>query len=258
MPPIPPIESDPPPFPVVTPAPTGQTRPPIEGQPPDGLEKIEVAAVPIPQVRRRRKPGWTVKIIVGIGAVTVVIGGMLAYKALQPPPPPPPIVLHRHPKAQPALPASGFPPAAYSAKSPNGSNQTLKASGNLQGAFPANRSGAADGPAGESPSTPAAPPKPGESAAVEGAVTIAPDVKATTDDVEAGSTASPAFRSFVDDARIGGVFQGTPPRALINGRIVRGGQIVDQALGIVFSRVDAENKVVVFTDPTGAVVSKKY
>lgn len=71
-------------------------------------------------------------------------------------------------------------------------------------------------------------------------------------------TASPAFKTFVTNARINGVFQGDPPRALINGRTVRPGDILDTALGVLFERIDANRKLIFFKDQSGAVLAKKY
>ena len=88
--------------------------------------------------------------------------------------------------------------------------------------------------------------------------TITSDVKVNSTRIEAAPQASPAFRTFVAGASIGGVFQGTPSRALINGSIVREGMIVESALGITFDKIDAVNKVIYFKDTTGAVCSKNY
>jgi hypothetical protein len=87
---------------------------------------------------------------------------------------------------------------------------------------------------------------------------IAPGVTATTNDVVAAPKASAAFKRFVADARITGVFQGTPPRALINGRMIRAGEVVDQTLGVVFDSIDAEKKTITFKDRTGIPATRKY
>jgi hypothetical protein len=84
------------------------------------------------------------------------------------------------------------------------------------------------------------------------------DVKVNSTRIEAAPAASAEFRTFVASASIGGVFQGTPSRALINGVIVREGQVVSGALGIAFERIDADKKVIFFKDSTGAEVSKEY
>jgi len=87
---------------------------------------------------------------------------------------------------------------------------------------------------------------------------IAPGVSATNDNITAMSEASPPFRSFVANAKITGVFQGTPPRIMLNGRLVRGGESVDSNLAISFDSVDTEKKLLVFKDKTGATVSRRY
>lgn len=88
--------------------------------------------------------------------------------------------------------------------------------------------------------------------------TIAPGVTATTTDVIAGAEASAAFRVFVGGLQINGVFQGNPPRALINGRTFRKGEIVDIPLGVIFESADPEKKTIIFKDRTGATVSRRY
>lgn len=87
---------------------------------------------------------------------------------------------------------------------------------------------------------------------------LAPGVSASTQGSEVSGPASPAFQAWVTNARINGVFQGVPPRALINGRTVRAGQIIDDALGITFDSFDPETKTLTFRDPTGATVSRRY
>jgi hypothetical protein len=84
------------------------------------------------------------------------------------------------------------------------------------------------------------------------------DVQVTSTHIDAAPAASAAFRTFVAGATIDGVFQGHPSRALINGAIVREGQMVENSLGISFERIDALNKVIYFKDTTGAEVSKNY
>jgi len=85
------------------------------------------------------------------------------------------------------------------------------------------------------------------------ATTAAPNV--TTDPAAA---ATPAFRSWVANARINGVFQGTPPRALINGRTFRAGQTIDAELGIVFQGLTDDAKAIVFRDASGATVTRRF
>ncbi len=87
---------------------------------------------------------------------------------------------------------------------------------------------------------------------------IAPGISATTSDLNSTVDASPAFRSWVANAKISGIFQGATPRALINGRTVRVGQMVDEGLGAVFEGINSETKEIIFKDKTGATVSRRY
>jgi len=86
---------------------------------------------------------------------------------------------------------------------------------------------------------------------------VAPGVVAGTD-VRATNEASVAFRSYIANAKIGGVFQGQPTRVLINGRIVRPGDTVDEKLGITFIEVEAVDRLLVFQDGTEARVTRRY
>lgn len=84
------------------------------------------------------------------------------------------------------------------------------------------------------------------------------DVEVNAAPIVAAPSASAEFRAFVANAAVGGVFQGTPAKALINGKITREGQVVDADLGIVFDRIDADKKIIYFKDASGAEVSKNY
>lgn len=83
---------------------------------------------------------------------------------------------------------------------------------------------------------------------------VAPGVTAITS-VEAGAEASPAFRAFVTGCKINGA---TPVRAVINGRPVRSGEIVDSGLGIIFDGYDPEKNQLRFKDRTGATVLRRF
>jgi hypothetical protein len=69
---------------------------------------------------------------------------------------------------------------------------------------------------------------------------------------------SAAFLAWVSDLSVTGVFQGSPARALINGRTVREGEEIDAALGIVFDGVNPDDKVLIFREPSGATVGRRY
>ncbi|MDE3084978.1 MAG: hypothetical protein KGJ37_07175 [Verrucomicrobiota bacterium] len=70
--------------------------------------------------------------------------------------------------------------------------------------------------------------------------------------------ASPAFRAFIVNTHVNGVFQGNPPRALINGRTVTVGEIVDPQLGITFAGIDVQQKRIFLKDPNGTTLAKEY
>ncbi len=86
---------------------------------------------------------------------------------------------------------------------------------------------------------------------------VSPGLAATMQ-MEAAPEATPAFLAWVVNAKVNGVFQGSPARAMINGRLTRAGETVDGALGITFDSVDADKKNLVFKDRSGATVSRKY
>lgn len=91
--------------------------------------------------------------------------------------------------------------------------------------------------------------------------TISPGVSAyapSSSEIQATPEASPAFLTYVADAKVSGVFQGEPSRAFINGRLARSGTLVEEGLGITFVGVDAENRMLLFKDRSGARVTKRY
>lgn len=95
-------------------------------------------------------------------------------------------------------------------------------------------------------------------AAVTSTSQIAPGITATTSIADVAGDASPAFKAWVAQAKISGVFHGSPARALVNGRTFRSGQVADETLGITFDHLDDETKSIVFKDRTGATVARRY
>lgn len=239
-------------------------------------------------------PIWKKKVF-QIGALAAVLvvgaGGYIAFTKFLAPPPPPPVV----PKPKPASLGSAKPPSAPSsatvpaataplpalankpavpapalsetqsaiAHAPvnainkardvvakrEASGQSRDAVGAITGADePADRSAVKSGPAA----------KPAASASTGTSTTIAPGISATNDNVVAAAEASPAFRSFVANAKITGVFQGDPPRVYINGRLARAGDNVEPSLGITFDSVDPEKKLIIFKDKGGSTVTRRY
>jgi hypothetical protein len=57
---------------------------------------------------------------------------------------------------------------------------------------------------------------------------------------------------------ISGVFQGSPARAFMNGRVVRSGEEIESALGIRLIGVDAVSKHLILEERTGAQLRVKY
>jgi hypothetical protein len=86
---------------------------------------------------------------------------------------------------------------------------------------------------------------------------VSPGVSATAQ-VEAAAEASAPFRSFVANAKVSGVFQGPPTRAMINGRLVRAGELIDAGLAITFTGVDSPRRQLLFQDKSGATVSRRF
>ena len=67
-----------------------------------------------------------------------------------------------------------------------------------------------------------------------------------------------AFLNWIDTVKISGVFNGSPARAIVNGLLVRQGDTIDSARGIVFDHIDPVQKEFFFRDRSGAIASKPY
>ncbi|HEU5081479.1 MAG TPA: hypothetical protein VFT72_19860 [Opitutaceae bacterium] len=78
------------------------------------------------------------------------------------------------------------------------------------------------------------------------------------DQPKAAPQPSAAFRLLVVNLRVNGVFQGDPARALMNGRMLRTGEVLDQQLGVRFTGVDSAHKLLIFEDSTGAIMQRRY
>jgi hypothetical protein len=277
-PPPPPPEGQklPPPFPVVAPPKSGKTVPPIphvsvKVEPPEA-EKPEPAIDPAAIAKKKR----TVVIIASVVALLVLAGGgFVAYKMfLAPsPPPPPPAAKAKAPVAK--TPAVKVVPPTAPAPAPGGAapsatpiaNIPAKAIGKARDAVEAAK---ASGQSDVSPlltGDPVADKPAAAPAGTQPAVTTRPAATAQTavtksvtasTALEAAVEASPEFRSFVANAKVSGVFQGTPARAFINGRMVRAGETVDATLGVQFEGVDPAKRHLLFKDKAGAVVARRY
>ena len=100
--------------------------------------------------------------------------------------------------------------------------------------------------------------EPADGVAITATTNVGRNVVATTDQVEAAPEANSAFRSYVANAKVSGVFQGTPARAVINGKLTRAGETADPGLGIMFDSLDPEKRLLIFKDKSGATVSRRY
>jgi hypothetical protein len=217
-------------------------------------------------------------------AVLAVGGGYFAFTHfMAPPPPPPKPQLKAGAKPTAKAPANG--PAAKPGPTPSDTLNALAAApgkmiAEAQNAV-ANRRGSEQGRvdamldgkdvpdqrglrtplpgelSGRAAPAPAAPSL-GKAAA---STTVSPGVSAyapSSSEIQATAEASPAFLTYVADAKVSGVFQGEPSRAFINGRLARSGTMVEEGLGITFVGVDAENRTLLFKDRSGARVTKRY
>ena len=81
---------------------------------------------------------------------------------------------------------------------------------------------------------------------------------AQTQGTEAAASASPRFVRYAEGLSVSGVFQGNPARALVDGRIIRAGDLIEPMLGVSFVGVDSEKKFLILEDTTGAQVRVKY
>jgi hypothetical protein len=263
----------------VAPPKSGKTTPPIPHISVTG-EVAEPETLPLP--KPVKPPLWKNK-VVQIGAIAAVLvlgaGGYLAYsKLFAPPPPPPPKPKAPAPTAaNPAgaapakpTPAAPAPDSAQKPAAPAGGQKLsdtqaaiahapVNAINKAQAAVDARKASgqSRDGVAAITSGEPSAE-KP--AALQPAAAPIAPGLAATTGEVEAAPEASPAFRAFVANAKITGVFQGAgnTARVMFNSRIARVGDVLDPGLGVTFEGYDSDKKLLAFKDKNGATVTRRY
>jgi hypothetical protein len=89
---------------------------------------------------------------------------------------------------------------------------------------------------------------------------VAPVVAKTAMPDEATGPARPsaAFENYVAGLRVSGVLLGSSPRALINGRTVHIGDVLDPVLGVRLVEVDGASRHLVFEDATTASIRARY
>jgi hypothetical protein len=203
------------------------------------------APKPAAVLGKRSALGPIAKAGIGVLAVAVVVGGIFSYRIFFPAP------SHDLPIKAPIVKPVATVVASAAKAVDNGQNAIASRRNAEQAKVDAAL-------AGDDAATPTPTPTQVASESVMAQTNVTADVKVDTTHLDAAPAASAAFRTFVANASIGGVFQGEHSRALINGSIVREGQVVDSTLGISFEKVDADKKTIFFKDSTGAEVSKNY
>jgi hypothetical protein len=224
---------------------------------------VAVAEAPAADVKPAKSKKKLI-MIGGIAAVLVLGGGFFAYTKFmgqpEPAPTPPPVAK----KAPPPAPADSAQPGPTpsdtlnaAAKAPvNAVNKAQQVVAARDASEQAKADSILDPAAQKVATEPAAAKAPATQKEIT-TTTLGGGVTATTQ-LEVAAEATPAFRAFVANAKVSGVFQGNPPRAFINGKLTRAGETVDASLGITFDSIDAERKLMVFKDRTGASVARKY
>lgn len=260
----------PPPFPVVAQHKDGATSPPI----PHVKVSSEVPEQPPPAPARvPRKHHWALDLsLFGVAGLIIVTGLIFVWKRFVSPSPEPPPIVAQPPNAPAPPPAPAQPAAPTPSDTLNALAKAPVNAVNRAQAVVATRDAVVRSdeeaviaienvPAQPEPGSPSVVAAGGAEAGASQTATamtaLAPGVTATME-IATAAEASPAFRSFAANARVGGVFQGNPPRAFINGRTVRAGETIDAGLGVTFDGIDAEKKILIFKDRSGAVVVRKY
>ncbi len=244
-----------------TAAPKGGLHIKVAEGPKIGGKPVVKPGKPAPVLRKRPALGILAKAGIAVLIIAVAIGGIFSYRIFFPAPSQV-ISLKAPPIAKPIALTDAKPAAPDLAA--KGAAEPGKGTGAGPGATVSTANGdqSKGGPAAtvQEPVAPTPVPTPDKAAteSVMAQSNLSTDVKVNNTRIDTSPAASGEFRLYVANAEIGGVFQGTPARALINGRIVKAGQVVDNQLGVVFDRIDADKKVIYFKDATGAEVSKEY
>jgi len=76
--------------------------------------------------------------------------------------------------------------------------------------------------------------------------------------IQARPAPSTEFLTKTKQFKISGVARGTPVRVILDGKMLRVGDLVDPSLGIKLTAADVENKTLTFEDPSGAQVPIRY
>lgn len=267
----------PPPFPVVKPA-TGAKPalpPPVPHMraPADKQEAELQPPSPPPPPIFRRLTKWPYI----VAAVLLLSGGFFVFYHVYLDAPPPPPVVRKNPSAKPAassttsasattvtqaksdvpLPGQELIDAGQSAVTARRAKEQARIDALLTGQDISQTPQQTPAPAVTA--APAArPPKPPVQTSATTTIDIAPGIKVTTSSLMTAGAAGAPFRSFVGNAKISGVFQGSPVKVIINGSLYRAGDLISPGLGIRFVGINVSAKTILFRDDSGATVSRKY
>lgn len=121
------------------------------------------------------------------------------------------------------------------------------------GKQPATSPADTNGEASRQPAGGRYPPLPPVPEPPRGAPRIEPQAEARSHSAE-----SAALRAWIETARVSGVALGPSPRAIINGKLVRPGDVIDAAEGVIFDGIDTERKEVIFRTSANVFASKPY
>lgn len=83
-------------------------------------------------------------------------------------------------------------------------------------------------------------------------------VKVLASDDPKAPQASSEFMEFATTLKVKGVLQGNPAKAMLNGRLVRVGDVISPELGVTLAGVDSVKKFLLFRDKTGAELRVSY
>ena len=219
-------------------SPTASVEPPSHadgvGAPVEAVAAFPRPVVPPASVAKPTKPkasGAPSRLLLGLLGLVLVVGGGGYYWFFireDAPPPPAPVVAKPQPRPVPSpSPVPKAPEPVAVAKLPP-------------------------------PETPAIAPLPAAPGGIEPLATGIPAPKPVK--APAVPAMTPAFRLWLEAVRINGVAvnPGSAPRVIINGRLVRPGDTIDPAEGIVFESLDLERKLILFRNRAGFVASKQY
>jgi hypothetical protein len=185
-----------------------------------------------PWARSARRPAGKKGILAPLGAAIVLLlvvgGGVMAYNKFMAPPPPAPAVVATKPTVHP-------PTVQHAAESPKQAVAVTAAVNT------------------NSTPTPPAASVTSQAKTTEAPVALTPDAVV----ILPPPPASPAFKAWAENLKIGGVRTGTATRVFIGGTAYALGEVVNSQLGVTFVGYSSETHMLTFKDKTGAVIDRR-